>query len=149
MRIAVDAMGGDSAPGAIVDGAVAAARQLNVGITLVGAAEALEAALSAHPDWRALQFEIVDTPEAVSMADAPAATLRRKPRASIRVAAELVARGEAAALFSAGNTGATVMAAHSVFGMVPGVDRPALATTIPTMRARMSNAGRSICCSLR
>ena len=66
------------------------------------------------------------------MAEAPAAALRRKPGASIRVAAEAVARGEAAALFSAGHTGATVMAAHGAFGMLPGVDRPALAATIPT-----------------
>ncbi len=82
------------------------------------------------------------------MADAPAATLRRKPRASIRVAAELVARGEAAALFSAGNTGATVMAAHSAFGMVPGVDRPALATTIPTRGrpAVLLDAGANVEC---
>ena len=92
------------------------------------------------------------------MAEAPAAALRRKPRASIRVAAELVARGEAAALFSAGHTGATVMAAHAAFGMMPGVDRPALATTIPDARpaggaarrrAPTSSAGRSTCCSSR
>ena len=66
------------------------------------------------------------------MEEAPAAALRRKPGSSIKVAAEVVARGEAAALFSAGHTGATVMAAHGAFGMLPGVDRPALAVTIPT-----------------
>jgi glycerol-3-phosphate acyltransferase PlsX len=68
----------------------------------------------------------------IGMEEAPAASLRRKPKASIRIAADLVARGDAAALVSAGHTGATVMAAYGAFGMVSGVDRPALAATIPT-----------------
>src|SRR5205085_3822060 len=80
--------------------------------------------------------------------ESPAAALRRKPRASIRIAAELVARGEAAALFSAGHTGATVMAAHSAFGMLPGVDRPALAATVPTRGrpAILLDVGASVEC---
>src|SRR5215468_2083356 len=79
---------------------------------------------------------------------APAAALRRKPGASIRVAAELVARREAAALFSAGHTGATVMAAHAAFGMLPGVDRPALAAAIPTRQrpAILLDVGASVEC---
>jgi len=125
-------MGGDDAPGAIVEGAVAAARQLGVPVTLVGAEATLRAALEGHAGWRQLPLDIVDAPEAVGMADAPAAALRRCPRASIRVAAELVAHDRAGAVVSAGNTGATVMAAHQAFGMLPGVDRPALATVIPT-----------------
>jgi phosphate acyltransferase len=68
------------------------------------------------------------------MEESPVAALRRKPAASIKVAADAVARGEASALFSAGHTGATVMAAHGAFGMLPGIDRPALAATIPTRR---------------
>jgi phosphate acyltransferase len=132
IRVAVDAMGGDHAPAHIVDGAVAAARHLDVEISLVGPTAALEAALDAHPDRRSLAIHIVEAPDVIGMADPPMASLRRKPRASIRVAAEQVATGRAAALFSAGSTGATVMAAHAAFGMVPGVDRPALATTIPT-----------------
>src|SRR6185369_15373183 len=125
-------MGGDHAPAAVVDGAVAAARHLAVTIALVGQTPALEAALAAHPDWRNLGLEIIDAPDVVGMADAPAMTLRRKPHASIRVAADLVAQKNAGALFSAGHTGATVMAAYSAFGTIRGVDRPALATTIPT-----------------
>jgi glycerol-3-phosphate acyltransferase PlsX len=66
------------------------------------------------------------------MEESPVAALRRKPRASIKVAAEAVARGDASALFSAGHTGATVVAAYGAFGTLPGVDRPALAATIPT-----------------
>jgi glycerol-3-phosphate acyltransferase PlsX len=65
------------------------------------------------------------------MDESPTQALRRKPRASVKVAAELVASGQAAALFSAGHTGATVMAAHAAFGMLPGIDRPALAATLP------------------
>ena len=82
------------------------------------------------------------------MADPLAATLRRRPRASIRVAADLVARHDAAALFSAGNTGATVMAAHAAFGMIPGVDRPALATIIPTRQrpAVLLDSGANLEC---
>jgi glycerol-3-phosphate acyltransferase PlsX len=147
MRIAVDAMGGDDAPGAIVDGAVDAARQLPVSITLVGAETAVRQALSRHADWEALAIDIVDAPDVVGMADAPSTALRR-PRASIRVAAELVARGGIGAVVSAGNTGATVMAAHAAFGMLPGVDRPALATVIPTRRrpAVLLDAGANAEC---
>jgi glycerol-3-phosphate acyltransferase PlsX len=74
--------------------------------------------------------------------------LRRKPRASIKVAAEAVRDGRADALFSAGHTGASVMAAHAAFGLLPGVDRPALATIIPTRRspAVLLDAGASVGC---
>ena len=148
MRIAVDAMGGDDAPAAIVDGAIAAARHLDVAITLVGAIDVLRAELDRFPEWRDLRFDLVDAPDAIGMGDPPAAVLRRKPRASIRVAADLVAGGHAAALFSAGNTGATVVAAHAALGMLPGVDRPALAATIPTRGrpAVLLDAGATVEC---
>jgi glycerol-3-phosphate acyltransferase PlsX len=132
ITIAVDAMGGDHAPAAIVDGAVAAARHLDIEVALAGPSAALEERLAPHRRWHSLRLVTVDAPEAIGMAEPPAASLRRKPRASIRIACEMVADGRAAALVSAGNTGATVMAAHAAFGLVRGVDRPALATTIPT-----------------
>jgi glycerol-3-phosphate acyltransferase PlsX len=132
MRIAVDAMGGDDAPGAIVDGAVDAARELNIAVTLVGAEAAVAGALARHHGWRQLPIDIVDAPDVVGMADAPVSALRRLPRASIRVATAMAADGGHGAVVSAGNTGATVMAAHAAFGMLPGVDRPALSTVIPT-----------------
>lgn len=124
-------MGGDLAPRTVVDGAVLAARRLDTGVTLVGDAAAIERELGRHLDRAALDLTIVDTPERVLMDESPTQALRRKPRASVRVAAELVASGQAAALFSAGHTGATVMAAHAAFGMLPGIDRPALAATLP------------------
>jgi glycerol-3-phosphate acyltransferase PlsX len=132
IRIAVDAMGGDHAPGVIVAGALAAARRIGAALLLVGREDAIRAELAIHEDSRALDVQVRHAPEVVEMGEAPTAALRRKSASSIRVAADAVARGDAAALFSAGNTGAAVVAAHAAFGMLPGVDRPALATTIPT-----------------
>jgi phosphate acyltransferase len=130
--IAVDAMGGDAAPRVAVDGALAAARHFDLGVALVGSTTAIERELERHGDIDAARVRLVDAPELIGMEESPSAALRRKPGASIKVAADLVARGDAAALFSAGHTGATVMAAYGSFGMVSGVDRPALAATIPT-----------------
>ncbi len=73
IRIAVDAMGGDHAPAAIVDGAVAAARHLDVGVALVGAPDAIGEALAAHSDWRQLAIDIVEAPDVIGMAS-------RRPR---------------------------------------------------------------------
>jgi glycerol-3-phosphate acyltransferase PlsX len=144
--VAVDAMGGDFAPRLVVDGALAAARHFDVGVTLVGRADLLDAELRRHADVDGSRLRIVDAPDVVAMDETPSAALRRKPGASIRVAADLVARGDAAALFSAGHTGATVMAAHAAFGMLPGVDRPALAATVPTPRhpALLLDVGASV-----
>jgi phosphate acyltransferase len=148
IRIAVDAMGGDHAPSAVVDGAVAAARHLAVKIALVGQTAAVADALAQHPDWSTLGLEIVEAPDVIAMTESPAATLRRKPGASIRLAADLVAQKRAGALVSAGHTGATVMAAYGAFGMIPGVDRPALAASIPTLArpAVLVDAGANVEC---
>src|SRR5688500_1801358 len=147
-RIAVDAMGGDHAPDAIVDGAVAAARHLDAEILLVGATDRVQSALVPHGHSGRLAVRIVEAPDVVEMTDAPAAALRRKPRASIRVAADCVARGDAVAMVSAGHTGASVMAAFAAFGTLAGVDRPALATTIPTRGAPavLLDAGANVEC---
>lgn len=148
IRIAVDAMGGDHAPAVIVEGAVAAARHLDVRVALVGPEAVVRQTLAAVPDWHSLPIDVVDAPDVVMMRESPTAALRRKPKASIRVAAEMVARREASALVSAGHTGATVMAAYSAFGMVSGVDRPALAATIPTQQgsAVLLDAGANVEC---
>lgn len=149
MRIAVDAMGGDFAPRQVVDGAISAARQLGCGILLVGRRDLVERELARHDAVGGLDVTVVDAPDVVEMGEAPTAALRRRPGASIRVAADLVARGEAAALFSAGHTGATVVAAHNAFGMLPGVDRPALATPVPTRGRRpavLVDAGATVEC---
>jgi phosphate acyltransferase len=148
MRIAVDAMGGDHAPARIVDGALAAVRHQAIGVDLVGRSDAIRAEIARHPDAGSLDVRIVEAPDVVEMAESPALALRRKPRASIRVAAELVANGEAAALVTAGHTGAAVVAAHAAFGMIAGVDRPALAPTVPTRggSAVLIDAGATVEC---
>jgi len=130
--IAVDAMGGDAAPSQIVDGAVAATRHFDLGVLLVGAPPRIEAELARHEGRDPDRVRIVPADSVVEMRESPAAALRRKPNASIKVAAELVASGKASALFSAGHTGATLMATHAALGTLPGVDRPALAATVPT-----------------
>src|SRR5438093_6117095 len=146
--IAVDAMGGDAAPGRIVDGAVAATRHFDLGVVLVGPIRQIEAELERHAGLDRDRVRLVDADTVIEMTEAPTPALRRKPKASIRIAADLVAKGEAAALFSAGHTGASVMAAYSAFGMLPAVDRPALAATIPTKRhpAVLLDVGASVEC---
>ena len=148
MRIAIDAMGGDDAPGSIVDGALVAARRLQVGLLLVGDGQLIERELARHPGAGSLDLQILHTPDVVDMAEGAASAFRRKPRASIRLAAESVRDGRAAALFSAGHTGATVMSAVSTFGRLPGVDRPALATLIPTKQqpAVLLDSGATVEC---
>src|ERR1044072_6497064 len=97
--IAVDAMGGDFAPRHVVDGALAAARHFDLGVMLVGPAETVEAELVRHGDVDRRRVRVVHAPDVVMMKPAPPATLRVTPGATIAVAANLVAAGEAAALF--------------------------------------------------
>jgi phosphate acyltransferase len=146
--IAVDAMGGDAAPGHIVDGALAATRHFDLGVLLVGPEARVRDAVSAHGDVDPDRVRFVDSDAWIEMSESPATALRRKPTATIRVATDCVARGDASGLFSAGHTGATVLAAHAGFGMLPGVGRPALATTIPTRRgpAVLLDVGASVEC---
>jgi glycerol-3-phosphate acyltransferase PlsX len=147
MRVAVDAMGGDFAPTAIVEGAMLAARE-RVGVTLVGVRADIERELQVFSDRGVLDVGVLDANDVVAMEEAPSTVLRRKRKASVRVAAEAVAGGQAAALFSAGHTGATVLAAHAAFGMLQGAERPALATPIPTVTgtAVLLDAGANVEC---
>jgi glycerol-3-phosphate acyltransferase PlsX len=147
LRIAIDAMGGDHAPLATVQGAVLAARD-HIPVTLVGVRSEIERALQACDVSPSPDIRILDAEDVVAMNDSPSTVLRRKRRASVCVAAEAVARGEADAMFSAGHTGATVLAAHAAFGMLRGAERPALATTIPTTTgtAVLLDAGANVEC---
>lgn len=147
MRIAVDAMGGDDAPRTVVHGAVTAAREDGLALTLVGARAVLEDELARFPEVDSLSIRILDAPDVVGMAES-ALAVRRRPAASVRVAAEQVAAGEAAALFTAGHSGAAVIAAHGAFGLLEGIERPAIAATIPTRdgAAILVDAGASVSC---
>jgi glycerol-3-phosphate acyltransferase PlsX len=134
MHVAVDAMGGDHAPRVVVEGAIEAARVSGIGVTLVGAEGPVRDVLARLGDVSQLDVRFVPADDVVGMGEAPAQALRRTSSSSIGVAASLVASGRADALFSAGNTGATVLAARMAMGWLRGVERPALAATIPTTR---------------
>jgi glycerol-3-phosphate acyltransferase PlsX len=146
--IAVDAMGGDLAPAAAVEGAVSAAGRPGVSVVLVGPREVVERELARHDAHARAAISILDAPDVIGMHEAALAAIRRKRRSSIRVAAGAVADGSAAAVFSAGHSGATVLSAHAAFGVLDGVDRPALAVTVPTLggAAVLVDAGANLEC---
>ncbi len=147
MRVAIDAMGGDHAPHEIVAGAVSAARELGIEVILVGPTARLEDELHSMAADR-LPIRVEEAPEVIEMAEAPAMALRRKRRASVVVAVELVRRGEADAMVSAGNTGAAMAAALLTLGRIEGIDRPAIAAVLPTLRGRaiMLDVGANVDC---
>jgi len=129
LRLAVDALGGDNAPGEIVVGAMAAARRLpGDGILLVGPEAEVEPHLGPDPP---ANVSVRPSGGPVGMEEEPAAALRKRPDAGVSVAAKMVRAGEADAFFSAGNTGATVAAALMRIGRMDGVRRPGIATVLP------------------
>jgi len=137
-KVVVDAMGSDRAPHPEIDGAMAAARDFGVGVVLVGRREVVERELR-RCGWRRdgdKGIDFVEAPEFIGMDEAVATAVRRKRRSSMRVGARLVADGHADGFVSAGNTGAAMATAKMVIGMLPGVDRPALAALLPTKSGR-------------
>ncbi|MEE9369259.1 MAG: phosphate acyltransferase PlsX [Pontiella sp.] len=134
MRISIDAMGGDFAPQEIVAGTLMAARKLEGldKLFLVGNEVAIKAELAKHKGKIPECIEIVHASQVVEMGDSPAVAIRRKKDSSISRAIELVKDGKAGAVFSAGNTGAAVAAATLKLRTLEGVDRPAIATIMPT-----------------
>ncbi|OGL09836.1 MAG: phosphate acyltransferase [Candidatus Rokubacteria bacterium RIFCSPLOWO2_12_FULL_71_22] len=133
MKIAVDAMGGDHGPAVVVEGAVAASREFGASVILVGDKAAVEREVL-RLDAHALDVQIRHTSQVVGMAESPSHALRRKRDSSLRVAAELVKEGTAGAFVSAGNTGAAMAISMFVIGVLPGVDRPAIAAVLPNLR---------------
>lgn len=131
MKIAVDAMGGDHSPVSEVAGAVAACRRWGCEVILVGDAALVKAELDQH-DTRGLKIEVHHASEVVGMNDAPS-IVRRKKDSSIRVAFNLAHEGVAAAVVSAGNSGAIMAAGMMVFGRINGVERPAIGTSLPNL----------------
>jgi phosphate acyltransferase len=131
--IALDAMGGDTAPRAEVEGAILAARELDVRITLVGIEATVRHEL-ARQKARDLPIEVVNANEVVTMKDSPSQAFRRKKESSVHVAAKLVRNGQADGLVSAGNTGAVMTIARFLLGTLASVDRPALAAAMPTAK---------------
>jgi phosphate acyltransferase len=130
LRIALDAMGGDLAPKAAVEGAVAAARDFGIEIVLVGLKDIVETELIAH-DIAGLAIRVEHAPEVVAMDDSPLESVLTKPHSSIHLGMEMVKRGDVHGFVSAGNSGAMMAAAMAILGNLPQVDRPAIASLIP------------------
>ncbi|HJT86935.1 MAG TPA: phosphate acyltransferase PlsX [Bryobacteraceae bacterium] len=152
LTIAVDAMGGDNAPKSEVEGAVRAARSLGVKVILVGQQEVVRRELQQHDGYEELPIEIVHASERVTMDDSAARAVRTKRDSSLRVASRLVRDGAAEGFVSAGNTGAVMATAKMVQGVVPGVDRPALAKSLPTVNSSpvvLVDVGANVDCSPR
>src|ERR1700726_2067901 len=137
ITIALDAMGGDHAPRAEVEGAILAARELGVKVVLVGIEDKVRQELNRHRH-RGVAVEIVNATEVVTMQDSPSQAFRRKKDSSLHVATKLVRDGKADALVTAGNTGAAMTVARFVIGTLPSVDRPALAAAFPNMKEKVS-----------
>ncbi|MBD1931201.1 MULTISPECIES: phosphate acyltransferase PlsX [Cyanophyceae] len=135
-RIAIDAMGGDHAPAEIVAGALRAQEELGVEVLLVGDPHQIEATLKQHTSSHLPQ--IVPSEGTIEMHEEPLSGLKRKPKASINVAMDLVKQKQADAVVSAGHSGAAMASALLRLGRLRGIDRPAIGAVLPTMVASKS-----------
>jgi len=150
MRIALDAMGGDFAPTAIVHGGVEAARiaQDRFEVVLVGDKNTIETELERHFRIQDLKISIVHASEKIEMNESPTAALKKKKDSSINVATRLHKDGQVDAIVSAGNTGAVMASALLGLGRIPGVSRPAIGTFMPNMEgvSLLIDSGANIDC---
>jgi len=149
MNVAVDAMGGDYAPAAVVEGAVYAAREAGLAITLVGDEKRVLEELKKFPHDNLL-ITIKPASDVIEMGESPSLALRRKKNSSIKVAMELVKSGEAAAVVSAGNTGAILASSIMILKPLKGIERPTLASFLPTAKSGqmtiLVDAGANVDC---
>ena len=137
ITVAIDCMGGDHGPHVTVPAALTFLRaQPEVNIVLVGLEDAIRIELKAHKAEIGPRLRIRHASEVVTMDEPPALALRNKKDSSMRVAVDLVKTGEANACVSAGNTVALMATSRFVLKMLPGIDRPAIAGVLPTMRGR-------------
>src|ERR671910_230593 len=148
MKIALDAMGGNHGLVPCTEGALQAAQELTLDVILVGAEKVLSDACHrlGCTDGR---LSIKHAPQVVEMHESPAAVARKKRDSSIWIATELVKSGEAQAVVSPGNTGASMVASFFVLGLAKGVERPAIATSLPTLtgEAIMLDVGANVDCT--
>lgn len=149
MRIAIDAMGGDHAPGEIIAGALESLGVLaeDDELILVGPEDQIQAQLPSLKSRKGT-LTIVHAPEVIAMDDVPVESLRKKPKSSIAVVAKLAKRGQADAVISAGNTGACVAAFQMRMRNLPGVNRPGIAVVFPTPEGPVTicDVGANIAC---
>ncbi len=148
--IALDAMGGDGAPGTAIQAALEAHSRFRIPVVLVGPSRRLRREIGR---FRQLPtgVELVDAPDVVEEGDPPLSVLRHKRKSSLTVSAELVREGRAAAMVTAGNTGAAWVAAKSALGMIEGVERPALAAFLPRAKGHtlVLDVGANVECKPR
>lgn len=148
--VALDAMGGDHAPAATVQGAVEAARQHGLSVALVGRETVLRRELARHAPVPK-SVTLVDAPDVITMDDQPTAPARAKRNSSLAVAMRLVRDGQACAFVTAGNTGAAMVAAKLTLGAITGIDRPALASVVPGIdrQTLIVDVGANVDCKAR
>ena len=133
--IAIDAMGGDFGPHCIVPASLQCLAEVpSLHLALVGQSSVINDIIAAHAGVDHSRLNVIDADEIIGMNERPTQALRTKPRSSMRVALELVRDGGAQACVSAGNTGALMALARHVLKTLPGVDRPAMTTAIPTQQ---------------
>ena len=149
LKIAVDAMGGDHAPQATVEGAALAGKELGLQVILVGNEEIITREVEKFPQAQSF-LHIQPAAEVIEMKEPPSQALRRKRNSSVKVATDLVKSGEAQAVVSAGNTGATLAASLLILRPLKGIDRPAIATFLPTATPQgfsiLLDAGANVDC---
>jgi glycerol-3-phosphate acyltransferase PlsX len=152
IRVALDAMGGDHAPQAEVDGALDALALLpGVRVQLVGQVEVIEAELARHPGADRSRVDVVEATEVIGMGEKPLAAVRRKPKSSVVVGLSLQKAGLSDAFVSAGNTGAVLAASTVLLGIHPGVERATVATPFPTadLPVLVLDGGANVDCSAK
>jgi len=149
LTIAVDAMGGDNAPGEICKGVAAAYKEFDdLNFVLVGNSEQIKKCLEESSVSDSSRISIVHTDERIEMDDNPTISIRKKRKSSMRLAMEMVRSKEAQGFFSAGNTGSIVAGGVLVIGRLPSIDRPALGVPLPTVNRRtfLLDVGASVRC---
>jgi glycerol-3-phosphate acyltransferase PlsX len=153
IRVAVDAMGGDTAPQAEIAGALQALAAFPESfiIQLVGRSEAINAELAKHPDANRSRLEVHEAPEVIGMAEKPLAAVRSKRKSSIVVGLGLQKAARSDAFVSAGNTGAILAASTLLLGLHEGVERATVATLFPTSSqpVLVLDGGANVDCSPR
>ncbi|MCJ8167792.1 phosphate acyltransferase PlsX [Atopomonas sediminilitoris] len=149
-HIAIDAMSGDFGPHLLIPACLAAlAEDRHLSLTLVGDSTQLTRLLSQHNDWDRARLHIKHASEVIEMADKPSTALRSKPDSSMRVALQMLRDHEVQACVSAGNTGALMALARFILKTLPGIDRPAMMTAIPTVsgECQLLDLGANVDCS--
>jgi glycerol-3-phosphate acyltransferase PlsX len=149
MKIALDAMGGDHAPAPEVEGAALAIKEYGVEVVLVGDEVLVREELRRQGYQDLPGLTLRHASQRVEMHEQPSQVVRRKRDSSIWIATEMVKNGDATAVISAGNTGATVVTAFFLLGVLKGVERPAIAALIPTLQGQMIllDVGATVDCS--